>query len=196
VIAREAAMSALPRAFLLIAALALLAGCATPRYETIHRYEPPAGGQGQACLKGCEDSLNSCRAECKAAWQACTQGVEAQVDERYAQALKAYAQDLRQYRRELEQYQWDLWLDWGNGYDGLWYSPWPYRPWPGYYPAYFPPSNPPGDPPTREGVRAALQDSHCRDDCGCLAKHDACFERCGGRVVTETRCVANCPAGK
>jgi hypothetical protein len=173
-----------------------MAGCATPRYETITRYESPVGAAGQACVKGCEAALDTCRTQCQAAWQACTERVEPQVDERYAQALEKYAEELRRYRLDLDRYQWDLWVGWGHGYSGLWYSPWPYHPWPGYHPGYYPPPIEPGDPPTKASVRDGLRRSQCQDDCGCQTKHDACFEGCGGRVVTEPRCVANCPGGK
>ncbi len=180
----------------LAAVVSVLAGCATPRYETTYRYEPPTGVEAQSCIKGCEATLNTCRADCQAAWQSCTERIEPQVDERYAQALKAYADELRLYRLALDRYEWDMWVGWGHGHSGLWYSPWPYHPWSGHWPGYFPYPGPPEDPPTREAVRTKLRKAQCQDDCGCQVKYDACFQGCGGRVVTETRCVANCPAGK
>jgi len=180
------------RLLLMTGATLLLAACATPRYETVTRYEPPADAAGAACLRGCQAALDACRGDCQAAWQACAAGLEPQVDERYAQALKAYADELRLYRRELDRYEWDVWLGWGHGYSGLWYSPWSYYPWPGNIPS--PVS--PGDPPTKEAVRDSLRKGQCKDDCGCQPRYEACYQGCGGRVVTETRCVANCPAGK
>ncbi len=180
--------------FLALAVVALaVAGCATPRYQTVYRYEPPADAVGQACLKGCEQVRASCSTDCQAAWQACTARVEPQVEARYAQALDDYAQDLRRYQRELDRYEWDLWLSWGHGhYGGMWHSPWFYRPWPVY--AYSP--YPPDPQPTRENVRAALQREKCHDDCGCQTNYDVCYLGCGGRKIAETRCVANCPAEK
>ncbi|MCP5277826.1 MAG: hypothetical protein H6935_05610 [Thiobacillus sp.] len=180
----------------LLAVAALMSGCAAPRFETIHRYEPPLSVEAQACLKNCEAALHVCREECQAAWKACADRVEPEVEEHHTKALKDYAADLRLYRRDLDQYQWDLWLGWGHGYSGVWYSPWPYHGWPGYYPGYSPPPPAPGDPPTREAVRDSLRKSRCQDDCSCQPKYDACFTGCGGRVVTETRCIANCPAGQ
>jgi hypothetical protein len=156
--------------------VALLAGCTTPRYETVRHYEPPAGAAGQACVAGC-------RADCQAAWQACTARVEPQVEGRFVHDLDAYAADLRRYRRDLDQLQWDLWLGWGRGYGGLWYSSWPYHPWPPYAMAPLPP----GDPPSRESVRAQLYQVQCRDDCGCQTKYDACYTGCGGTLRLETR---------
>lgn len=177
--------------FLAVIVLAL-AGCATPRYETVRSLEPPAGEEGRVCARACEASLAACQKDCQVAWQACADRVEPQVEGRFAQALKAYAQDLRRYRRDLDWYEWDMWLGWNHGPGGFWYSPWPYHPWPR---AHFW-IDPPGDPPTREEVRAGLLKAQCQDDCGCLTRHEACFLGCGGKVVSETRCVANCPAGK
>lgn len=183
-----------------LAALAVgvvLAGCATPRYETITHHIPPSGSEGLACLKGCEDRMTACRSDCEVAWQGCTARLEPQVDDAYARALKDYAAELRLYSHELNQAQWNLWLGWGHysddSYRGLWYSPWPYHGWPGYW---YPSSPPPGDPPSRDEVRTSLQKAHCKDDCGCQSAYDACFQGCGGRLLQETRCVANCPAGK
>lgn len=176
----------------LAALVSALTACATPRYEATSRYEPPVGAEGLACIRSCEATLSACRSDCQAAWQACTARVEPQVEEGYARALKAYADELRRYRLALDRYAWDMWLGWGHGYGGLGYSPWSYYPWPGYFPA----PAPPPQPPTRETVRANLHQAQCQDDCGCQAKYDACYQGCGGRVVSETRCVANCPAGK
>jgi hypothetical protein len=47
--------------------------------------------------------------------------------------------------------------------------------------------------PTRESVRAQLEKTQCKDDCGCLPAYDTCFVGCGGQRVTETLCVTNCP---
>jgi len=170
----------------------LLVACATPRYETVTRFEPPTDAAGVACLRRCEASLDACRADCLAAWQRCTAALESQVDARYAQALKAYAEELRQYRLDLDRYEWDMWFGWGRGPWDLWYSPWSYRPWPMYVPTTMAPR----DPPSREAVRDSLFKSQCEGDCGCQLKYGDCFQACGGRLVSETRCVANCPADK
>jgi len=180
------------RQLILAAAAVVLAGCATPRYQAIYRYDPPTSVEGQACVMGCERVLAGCRAECQSAWRACSARVEAQVEERYAQALRGYAADLSRYRRELDLYEWDLWVGWGQGYGGLWYSPWSYHPWQGYYPRPYPPA----EQPSRESVRVGLLKAQCNDDCGCQLKYDDCYLGCGGRMIPETRCVADCPAGQ
>lgn len=172
-------------------------GCATPRYQTVLRYEPPADVAGQVCLKGCEQVQTRCSTDCQANWQACTARVEPQVEARYAQALDQYAQDLRHYQRQLDRYEWDLWLSWGHGQNGgMWNSPWHslwlYPPWPVY--AFNP--DPPDPQPTRENAREALYREKCQVDCGCQTSYDDCFLGCGGRKIPETRCLANCPAEK
>ena len=177
-------------------AVVALTGCATPRYETVHRYEPPVSEEGRACVASCEATRTQCRSDCQAAWAQCTAEVEPQVESHYAQALAEYADELRLYRMDLDRYEWELWLGWHHNYSGFWYSPWPgpwyASPWPGYYP----PSAPPPGPPSREAVRAKLHKEQCRDDCGCEGQYDACFTACGGKRVTETRCTANCPQEK
>jgi len=173
-------------------AVMLLQGCATPHFETTQRYEPPSGEAGQACVLACNTALDTCQSECAVAWQACTVQVEPQVDEAYGQALQAYAQDLKDYRYMLERYQWNAWMDWDFAWHGGVYSPWHRFPWPAYAP--LPVS--PGDPPTKDAVRNGLLKSQCKDDCGCQPNYVACFKDCGGRVVTETRCVADCPEAK
>ena len=164
-------------------------GCATPRYET------PASQQGQACVANCTALRDTCRADCKEAWERCTATREPQVETRYTQALEDYADALRRYRLELDRYEWELWLGWHHGHSGFWYTPWA-DPWYHYpWPGYFPPATPPADPPTRESVRAELHKKQCQDDCGCESRFDHCFMECGGNRVTETRCIANCPKG-
>lgn len=175
---------------ILLAFVALIAGCATPRHETIQRLEAPADAEGQACVGRCDLELTACRERCRAAWQACAEQVEPRVDERFSRALQAYSEDLRRYRRELDWYEWDMWFGWNHGPGGFWASSWPYHaPWPR---ARFW-IEPPGEPPTRESVRAGLLKESCQDDCGCQPRHEACFLACGGRVLRETRCVADCP---
>jgi hypothetical protein len=160
-----------------------LFGCATPRYETRYRYEPPASSEGVSCIKNCDGILSSCRSQCRTTWLACTAHVETQLETRYVQALKEYAGNLQHYRLELEQYELSRWMDWNQGFDGYWRSPWPYHPWSGYIPMPLSP----GDPPTRESVRESLYKSQCKDDCGCQVKFDTCYTGCGGHILHDTR---------
>jgi hypothetical protein len=176
-----------------VAALLLgLAACASPRYQTVVHHEPPADAQGQSCVVACAQAQADCRAQCQAAWQACTARVEPQVEERYAQALRDYELELRRYHHDLSRYEWDLWLGWSHWHGGLWYSPWPYGFWPEF--AYRP--LPPAGVPTRESVRSALHKAACQEDCGCESRYDGCFTACGGKLVHEKRCVANCPPAR
>ena len=178
------------RQLTLAAAAVALVGCATPRFQTIYHYEPATGMAGRACVNVCERTLAGCRTDCESAWQSCTARVEPQVEARYAQTLTVYAADIDRYRRELERYDWGLRPGWDQGFGGPWYSPWPYHPWYGYGPLPLPPA----EQPTRESVRAGLLKEQCHDDCGCAPKYDACYLGCGGRMIPETRCVADCPA--
>ncbi len=41
-----------------------------------------------------------------------------------------------------------------------------------------------------------FREARCGGDCGCQSPYDACFVGCGGKISTERRCIANCPAGK
>lgn len=177
----------LPR---LLIVLALLAGCAAPRYQTTTRYEPPPGGEGQACVTTCEASLNACRSDCRTAWQACSARIEPDVEPRYNEALRDWGAQLRRYRQELDRYEWELWVNRNSYFGNPWYQPWPH-PWPlGYGYALRPP--PPGAEPSREAIRTALLKQHCNDDCGCQGKYDGCYQACGGRLTAEVQCVANC----
>jgi len=168
----------------LSATACVLVACATPRYETVRIYQPPVGAAAKACIQGCERVLTGCQSDCKAAWQSCTARVEPQVDKHFAQALKSYAAQLRRYRSELDLYEMDIWGGWGQPYGpyGMWYSPWPYRPY-----HFYPGPVPPGEPPTRDSVQAQLYQSQCKDDCGCLDQYDACYKGCGGSLKVETR---------
>lgn len=165
----------------LLAILALLAGCASPRYQTVYRYEPPADADARPCLDKCEAALSACQSRCGETRQACLKTLDDEVEQAYAAALRRYAASLDLYRLELERYRFNLWLGWGHGY-------WGYEPWPSYYVPMMAPV-----PPSREAIRDRLAREKCDTDCGCQGRHEACFIGCGGRKVEEKRCIANCP---
>ncbi len=177
----------------LAGALALLAGCATPQYQTTVRFVPPADAAGRACVQGCETQKTACQAGCQARYTACTQGLDAQVEAGYAEALKQYEVDLKRYAAALRRYETDLRFDWATAWPwGYPYRyPYWYDPWPG--PSYPLPREP--KMPTREGVRARLEQTRCQADCGCLPAYDACYAGCGGQRISETVCVKHCPPG-
>lgn len=179
---------------MLAGALALLAGCATPQYQTTVRFVPPADAAGRACVEGCEAKKAACQAGCQARFAACAKGLDAQVDSAYADALKQYEAELKRYADALRRYEMDLRFDWFYA----WPYAYPYRhpyvfgPWP--RPSYPLPREP--AMPTREDVRAQLEKTRCQADCGCLPAYDACYTGCGGQRISETVCVKNCPPEK
>ena len=180
------------RSYLFAVAIALLlSGCATPRYQTVYRYEAPTDANAHACLQTCESKLAACQTSCQSRYQSCLKEIEPLVETRYSEALKRYEYDLNRYHIELQQYQLQLVLGWG--YNSFWYDPWPYyHPWPE---PYFPPPNPPRKP-TREESFNRVRQERCEKDCGCQPIYDACFLSCGGKMIPEVKCIANCPKEK
>ena len=116
--------------------------------------------------------------------------LDPQVEARYAEALKRYELELKQYAAALRHYEMQMRFEWMNRYP---FQPYWWDPWPG---PYYPPPYPEPDMPTRESVRAQLEKSECKADCGCLPAYDTCFVGCGGQRITETVCIRNCPLAK
>lgn len=177
---------------MLAGAFALLAGCATPQYQTTVRFVPPADAAGRACVEACEAKKAACQAGCQARYTACAKGLDAEAEAHYTEALKQYETDLKRYAAALRRYEMDL------RFDGLhaWpYYGYPYRHFHGFGPWPRPWYPPPPEPamPTREGVRAQLEKTRCQADCGCLPAYDACYTGCGGQRIPETVCIKNCP---
>ena len=170
---------------------AVLAGCATPQYQTTVRVVPPTDAAGRACVQDCESKLGVCQADCRVRYQACEKSVEPQVEARYAEALKRYEIELQQYAAALRHYEMQLRFEWMYGHPYYW--PYGWGMWPG--PAFPPPYREPRQP-TRDGVRAQLLKETCQDDCGCLPAYDTCFVGCGGQRISETVCIKHCPPEK
>lgn len=166
----------------LFVALALLAGCATPRYQTSSRLEAPTDPTAASCLERCEVARNACQTHCQAQRETCLKTIDAEVERQYAEALKRYAAALELYRMDLERYRMDVWLTWGRGH--FWYDPWPFYATPAMAPS----------PPGKDKIRDRVAKERCDSDCGCGDAYEACFIGCGGRKVEETRCIANCPS--
>lgn len=177
----------LPVSFAMLALFAVLAGCATPQYQTTIRLIPPADARGRACVQDCEAKKTTCQGDCQIRYQACVKALDPQVEARYEDALKRYEVELKQYAAALRHYEMQMRLDWMNHYP---FQPYWWDPWPG---SYYPPPYPVPEMPTRAGVRAQLEKSECQADCGCLPAYDTCFVGCGGQRVTETICIRNCP---
>ena len=180
----------LPVCFATVALFAILAGCATPQYQTTVHLIPPADAQGRACVQTCEARKTACQSDCQTRYQACAKALAPQVEARYVDALKRYELELKQYAASLRHYEMQMRFDWMSRYP---FQPYWWDPWPG---PYYPPPSPEPDMPTREGVRAQLEKSECKADCGCLPAYDTCFVGCGGQRITETVCIRNCPPAK
>lgn len=163
-----------------------LAGCATPRYHTVYRYEAPTDQQGHACMENCQGRLASCQEDCSKAFQSCMKSMEPMVEARYAEAIKHYVDEVERYAWEMRHYEMQLWLGWGHG---PWYGAWPYQGWPGPY--WYP--SPAPIMPSREEVQDRLRKEKCKEDCGCLNSYDACFLGCGGKMIPEVQCSGHCP---
>jgi hypothetical protein len=169
--------------------LALLAGCATPQYQTNVSLIPPADAQGRACVQDCEAVKTACQTDCQGRYQACAKALEPQVEAHYEAALKQYELDLRQYAAALRHYEIQLHFEWMHSYPYHYPYYW-WDPWPG---PYFPPSYRAPVMPTRDSVHAQLVKSNCQEDCGCLPAYDDCFVGCGGQILRDTVCIKNCP---
>lgn len=171
----------------------LLAGCATPVYQTNVQLIPPADVAGRNCVADCEAKRTLCQNDCRVRYEACAKDVEPQVEARYVEALAQYEADLRRYAAALRHYEMELHFSWVHSYPYAYpwgWGGWGWYPWP--VPMYFPPYPAPALP-TRDGVRARLIDTSCQADCGCLPAFDACYVGCGGQILKETVCVKHCP---
>lgn len=185
----------LPLPFAAMTLLAVLAGCATPQYQTTVRLISPSTEAGRACVQDCEAKKAACQANCQNRYQACVKALEPQVEARYLDALKQYELELKRYAVALRHYEMQLQFEWMHRYPFGYPFGHPYwwDPWPGLY---FPPPYREPEMPTRDAVRAKLEETNCQTDCGCLPAYDSCFVGCGGQRVGETVCIKNCPPGK
>lgn len=164
------------------------AGCASknPVYQSFYRYEPPVDSAGQACVESCVQKKGVCHKACTADYQSCVERIEPLVDVRYGEALKRHAAALDRYRWDLNLYHLQLSL---NRHDHFWPGHGHYQPW--FGPIYFPPVLP--KTPGRDDVLNQLKKEKCDAACGCQPSYDTCFVACGGKRISEEKCVVNCP---
>lgn len=176
--------------FILAALAVFLGSCATPRFQTAYRYEPPVDASGRAALGKCTQKLESCQQHCATEMQVCLKNIEPVVEKRHADALKLYESELEQYRIARQRYEFSMALNWNYdpyGYDPRFYQPWP-RP-------YYSPPVPPRKI-SRDEIFKQVRQEKCDADCGCQPLYDACFLSSGGKKIPETRCIANCAKEK
>ncbi len=158
----------------------VLAACA-PQTVLVKRYLPPVDATGQTCLQTCEAQLAACQSRCKAERDACEAQAEGRARETLPAALDAYAAAMERYRTDMLFWRLNHWQTgvyfghgrprWGAGWFMHDYDP--------------PPELPPGPPTLAMEKARALR--ACRKDCGCQPPYEACFLRCGGRIVEEQR---------
>lgn len=184
-------LPALTLPFAALALLAVIAGCATPQYQTSIRLIPPADAAGRVCVQACEAEKTLCQTDCQTRFQGCVKDLEPQVEAAYAEALKQYGIELKHYAVALRNYEMQLRFEWLNSVPYRY--PFGWGPWPGPY--YQPPYREPMMP-DRADIRAQLEKSSCQADCGCLPAYDGCFTGCGGQRLTDTLCIKNCPQAK
>jgi hypothetical protein len=171
---------------LLLAALLAAAGCMSPRYQTLYRYEPPTDVAGKVCLEQCEQKIAGCKNHCEEKYGACVKSVEPMIEQHYEESMRRYQRELNYYYHAVEIYQRQITLGWY--YYDPYYGSWPY--FYGYEPR-FPPIPP--FQPNRERIARQVIQQQCDRDCGCQSVYDACFLGCGGIKIPEVKCVANCP---
>lgn len=169
---------------------ALLTSCASPRFQTAYRYEPPTDSDGRVALEKCEQKLDSCLQRCTAENQICVKSIEPLVETRHAEALKNYETAMQQYRIARQRYEIAMSLNWV--YDPFWGNPRHFHPGPRPY--YYPPVLP--VKPQRDEVFNQVRHEKCDVDCACQPLYDACFLASGGKKIPEERCIANCPKEK
>ena len=183
---------------LLLLVLALLAGCAGPRYQTVYRYEAPTDAAGRTCLAACEPKLANCQNNCQAQHQACVKSIEPMVEARFQEKLQQFQRNVQNYQLDLGLYQHRRALGFnhyypfyrggyghGRGYGlGHFYD----------YGPHFPPSPP--FKPQREQIAKQVEQAQCARDCGCQPIYDACFLSCSGKKIPEVKCIANCSQDK
>ena len=171
--------------------LALLAGCAGPRYQTVYRYEAPTDAAGRACLVPCASQLAACQGQCQERHQACVAGIEPQVEARFQEKLQQFQLDIQYYNLALSLYQRRLALGFNHYYP--FYGPRRHRYGYGYGP-YFPPTPP--FKPDRAQIFQRVAQEQCDQNCGCQPIYDSCFLACSGKKIPEVKCIAHCPEEK
>ena len=180
---------------ILLLLLALLAGCAGPRYQTVYRYEAPTDADGRTCLAACEPKLANCQNSCQAQHQACVKSIEPMVEALFQKKLQQFQRDIQNYQLDFGLYQHRRALGFnhyypfygrGRGY-GLGRQFYDYGP-------HFPPTPP--FKPERAQIAKQVEQAQCARDCGCQPIYDACFLSCSGKKIPEVKCIANCSQEK
>ncbi len=177
---------------LLLAAVAALAGCATPQYATQTSYTPPQTAKGLICVAQCQDSLKQCQNSCSAARQSCIAHIGPAARAAFDSALKTYEVQRRQYETDRQYYELNRSLRMGffnpvfvPGYG------WVMRP--GYYDDYYDDAPTPPVAPSLAKERQRMIHEQCDSaPCPCQENFEQCYVGCGGGVKKSVVCIANC----
>jgi len=177
-----------------------LTGCATPRFEISVSYIPPQTEAGLACIAACSEQLAQCQTACAEQFESCRLEVEPDVQSAFQEALERYELQRQQYLSEVRFYEINRALNWSFGYRRGCYHPyWGfYHPcydgfwgW-GYYGYWERPPIPP-EAPNLDRIREQIIAQRCNSQCDCQSTYEQCYLNCGGQIIREERCVANCP---
>ena len=181
----------------------ILIGC-SPRYQINTLYEPPASNQGLLCvMKKCNEQRDTCQNICDTQYNQCytakKQEATIYYDKFHTQQQQEYELEYQEYRRKLQHADRErrqLYIDrdyaeshcmkneksyYCDDYQAIntaikqLQDP--------YKPSY---------PPTLEDTIEDFQNT-CSHDCShCDTTFEQCYVGCGGKVIKERVCIANC----
>jgi len=89
----------------LIGILLLLSACSTPRYQLVYDFDPPAGGNGAACIQACYQDQKNCQLACTGNHDACLARSQEIAEEEYRSKLAMHDQAVQDYYADQKAYE-------------------------------------------------------------------------------------------
>jgi hypothetical protein len=178
---------------LMFIAIAFLPACG-PRYETVKLYTPPEAMVGQDCLEAVEDARYACEEEALAKTASCVSEAKREGRKLYQEALLDHKQDLEDYYAAKQKYEQTR----AKYEDCLARSDTPAFDFGCYqYEQIMKNLEATSDEPERLNEVDFVDMDHCQgvqytELATCEREYDSLYQRCGGLVKSETRCVARC----
>jgi hypothetical protein len=176
--------------------IALFLSACAPKYRTTYSYTAPKSPQVQSCIYTCKEELATCKKVCAANFDICKKKAEKIGKENYEKKLQRYHKALEDYADRIAQYELerDIFFYDGFCYPGSYgfYGPFGARFLWGPPQGYSYTLRKPVKPSLEQEILDA-QMKHCRIDCGCQQSFDACYEKCGGKIIKKEICIKNCP---